>query len=38
MASNKRPGSVRAWTWPLIDAKSYSIVIGSASGAQGGYQ
>jgi hypothetical protein len=38
MASNKRPGSVRAWTWPLIDAKSYSIVIGSVRGAQGGYQ
>jgi hypothetical protein len=22
MASNERLGSVRAWTWPLIDAKS----------------
>jgi hypothetical protein len=36
MASNKRPGSVRAWMWPLIDAKSYGIVIGSVGGAPTG--
>jgi hypothetical protein len=30
---------VRAWTWPIIDAKSYGIVVGSVGGApKGGYQ
>jgi hypothetical protein len=36
MASNERLGSVRAWTWPLIDAMSYGIVIGSVGGAPKG--
>lgn len=39
MAGDERPGSVRPLPWPLIDAKAYSIVIGSVGWcALGGYQ